>query len=586
METGDLKEGMPTPLADLIDARRAGDTTPISLDRLLPGGAFEDARTALLSTGLASVRDVHGREMVLSASFDDAGNMMDVAAAIPRKGASSVDFLNQIEDFNELTNLSNSDRKDRVALYHRIYKADGTTNNAISKMASLVAPRCTYKVMSLRGQRGRTNEDTKLRASTITNWWIRNVNASAVDAVVTGSRGIQTWIRRGARLAFIEGDHIGRRYWHNAEIPGLGKFDLPMNLQTFSSQYIDPVEGLEFTDIELYYWKPPQKFIQQLQQAVDPNLDKILRKYIPSKVKTELIRTGKHLLDPALLIHIKNQGTDINMFGESLVAPTLPAVRYIRALDALEMTVITNIMARVVIIKVGSDNEKSVYHKAEVTQNRLGVLQRAFQGAGPNATLLWGGPDIDVLEVSAHNALLDLVPRYEMAERRQLMALGVPMVLMIGEGNSGKAAGYASAMAAVSRCKELQDQYKQVIEQICQEILLENGFADVDGVLEWEENILDDREAAADLMLKMFQLGLTTAETTLGTIGLDYGVEVERQEKMVADGYKEEVFGPPKAAMTNNPMGNDPSGSGGRPANSPKKDPRTNKETKTKEPNR
>lgn len=582
----EIISSLPPPLANLIESRQAGDTTPLTLERVLPGEQWESARVQLRDRGVAVVNDGLNGDMFLSASFNESGQMMDVAASIPRKSGSAIDFLNQIEDFNDLQNVSIADRKARVALFHRINKGDGLTNNAINKLASLIAPRCVFKVKSVRGQRGRSNDDVKIRSEFILNWWKDNLNASSADGVITGSKGIQTWIRRGARLAFIEGDHFSRQYWQNVEVPRLGKFSLPINIQTFSSQFIEPILGLEFTDMELYYWRPPARFISQLENATDPNLNKFIKKYIPAKVRSELIKNRKYFLDPSLLMHIKHQGTDIDMFGDSIIGPSLSDIRYKRALDALEMTVITNLMARVVIIKIGSDNPDSVYHKTEVSQTRLGVLQRAMAGAGPNATILWGGPDIDVLEVSAHNALLDLVPRYQIAERRQLMSLGVPTVLMVGEGGDGKATSTAAAQVSVSRLKELQDQYHAAILTLGEQIMLENGFEEFDISLEWEANILDDPESAANLLMKMYQIGLLSAQTTIETIGIDYDSEKERLQGEVDDGIRDTLFGPPPGAVTNNPMGVDPTGTGGRPADSPNKDPRKGKETKSKTPNK
>jgi hypothetical protein len=577
--------GLPETMALAVEQRMAGDTSPLSLERIF--GADRSAEIKELQrNGAAVFRDRTGNEVVVTASFDNSGNVMDVAAAIPRKSGSAVNFLNQIDDFNEVGNLTNADRKTRVALFHRLYAADGVTNNAVSKLSALIAPKGKYKVKAVRGQQGRRGDQAKTRALSIVNWWKDKVNSNSIDAVMTGSRGVQTWVRRGSRLALIEGDHFGRKLWKSVTVPKVGKVDLPMNLQTYSSQYIDPVEGIEITDLELYYWKPPSKFIQQLRKSTDPNLQKYIDGYIPPAVRQELIKKQRYLLDPSLMTHVKNQGTDISQFGESLIGPSLPDIRYKRALDALELTVITNIMARVVIIKIGSDNPESSYHAANVTQSRLGVLQRAFQTTGPNATLLWGGPDINVLEVSAHNALLELVPRYQLAERRQLMALGVPVVLMIGEGSGGKAVSYASALAAVSRCQELQDQYKALLTQIGEEILVENNFSDVEIEWEWEQNILDDPEAAANLLLKMYQLGLTTPESTLEGVGMNYEAELERQQSAVDEGLKGEVFGPPKAALTTNPNGINPDNTSGRPGDSTERDPRTNRETRAREPNR
>jgi hypothetical protein len=399
---------------------------------------------------------------------------------------------------------------------------------------------------------------------------------------------------QGARLQFIEGDHIARHPFVSTNVPGLNKrYDLPMNLQTFSAQHISIPDGLAGSNYEIMYWEPPSEFVQLLQNPRDPNLKKALDKMVPAKVKSELIKNRMFFLDPALLIHIKHRATQIDTFGTSLIEPTLSAIRYKRALDALELTVLTNIMARAVIIKVGSDNEKSVYHKAEVTSARLSLLQRMMRSVGPSATILWGGPDINVVEVSAHEALMDIVPRFKAAERQHLMALGLPAVLMVGEGTDGKAAGFAAALGVAAQLAEVQAQYAQAMRSLAEKIGKENGFEDVDVVWEWHSNLLEDKQAAAEYILKLFDRGLLSPETALEEAGFDYSAEEIRQTDAVAKGYKEEIFGAPLATPVNSPGGSgggEQQGGGGegRPTRneSGDPDPREKKETKKKTPNK
>jgi len=79
------------------------------------------------------------------------------------------------------------------------------------------------------------------------------------------------------------------------------------------------------------------------------------------------------------------------------------------------------------------------------------MLQRLMQTVGPSATILWGGHDIDKVEISAHESILELDGRYKIAERRILMALGVPAVLLLGEGGDGKAVANAASLAMVAQ---------------------------------------------------------------------------------------------------------------------------------------
>jgi hypothetical protein len=583
-------EQIPSPVKQWLTEREAGDTAPRTLDQIFVGAEHESMRENLREKGYAAFRDNDGGEHFVAATFDDAGRVMDMAAAIPRSAGKAYDFLNEVADFRQLLTDGKQQRKDAVALFHKLYRADGTTNNAVNKLAALISPHGSFKVRGVKGQRGKAGDKAATELQTALNWWRDNVNARDEDSVISGDRGLAAFILQGTRLQLIEGDHIARHLWPKkaVQVPQINKpFTLPMNLQSMSVQHVEIPEGLQGTNTEIMYWRPPASYIAILRNTIDPNLKKYLDKAVPAKVRTELFTKQRFFLDPSLLIHIKHRATPVDVFGVSLVEPTLSEIRYKRALDALELTVVTNLMARAVIIKVGSDNENSVYHRQEVSASRLGLLQRMMRNVGPNPTILWAGPDISVVEVSAHDALLDIVPRYAMAERRHLMALGLPAVLMIGEGGDGKAAGFAAAMGVAAQLSEIQYQYAQAFKSLAERIALENGYEEVDVVWEWHDNLLEDKQAAADLILKLFDRGLVSPETALEETGFDYGAEETRQADAVALGYKDAPFGIPLSAATNNPggVGSDTSGGGGqgRPPQSTttNTDPRKMKEKKT-----
>lgn len=564
----------------------AGRTTPAPVEDILPGDSWESVRTQLMSKGVASYRTTDGDERVMAADVRD-GKVFSMAAAIPRGTGKATDFLNTVSDFQDLLTATTDNRKEAIALFHKIARADGISNNAINKMAALVAPEGKFKVRSVNGETADAGNAEVAKLETLLNWWKDNVNARSLEAVITGDRGITSFISQGTRLQLIEGDHIARHVWSKITVPPLGEaYSLPMNLQTFSAGHIEIPAGLEGTNHELLYWVPPKAFIKLLEQPEDKNLKKALEKVLTRKVITELVKTGRYFLDPALLIHIKHRATQIDTFGQSLLEPTLNDIRYKRALDALELTVIMNLMARMVIIKLGSDDKDSIYHAQEVTNRRLGLLQRIMSQVGPSATILWPGPDIQVIEVSAHDSLPELESRYRLAERRQLMSLGLPAVLMIGEGTDGKATAFATALTVAAQLSETQYQYEQTQRSIGERIAMDNGFEGMEVTWEWIENKLADKREAAELIVKLFSMGLLSTETSLDELGYDYQAEELRQKEDVSKGYKSAPFEAPPSAR-NNPAAANPTGDGGddggRPTQKedPKQDPRTNRETKS-----
>jgi hypothetical protein len=452
----------------------------------------------------------------------------------------------------------------------------------VHNSAALVATKGSFKVRRVKGKQGQSKDKRAQEFHALLRYWSENVNANGKEAVKTGDRGITQWVGSGVRQSLIEGDHISRKVWTTVDVPHLGKMDLPMNLQSFSAAHIEIPEGLEGLPVELMYWVPPQKLIDLMEDPKDKNVKEYLDKLIGKDVIAELKKNKKYLLTPQLLLHIKHRSLGFRNFGSSMIAPAMADVRYKRALDALELVTIENLINRLVIVKVGSDDPKSVYHQQAVSASRLNLLQRMFRRIGPSATILWAGPDIDVVEVGAHNSILDLDGRYSIAERRIRSSLGVPAALLTGEGTDGKAAGWAAALGLAAQLGELQESYRQALRGIAEEIAEENGFEDVDVTFEFHNDLLMDKQAAAEIIMKAFGNSLITIQTALEALGFSFEAEEVRMLEEVENGYRDEAFGPPKHRATINPNG-DGGEDGGRPTK--KEKPNQDDEKEDRSPN-
>lgn len=560
-------------------ARRDGRAPlPMQLEQMLRG---EDASiiSQLRENGVARWMDKSGNEQYVAAQVNTAGQVMHMAAAIPRDAGRSENYLRQVKDFTE-TQMS---REDRVKLYHLVYENEGIVNNAINKMASLMATDGDFKIRRVKGVRGKGGDKRAEEFRTLMDWWKENVNARALDAVMSGARGVNSFIAQGTRLGLIEGSCIARTIWKKVKVPTLGgqAFNLPMNIQMFSSQYIKIPEEL-LGIAELMYWAPPATTIKMLTEPKDKNAAKIIKQLMDSKVLSELKANKQYLLDPALLIHIKNRGLSINGFGASMIQPALSDIAYKRALQALDIVTIENLINRLVIVKVGDSNKDSLYHAPELANERLLLLQRMFQKVGPSATILWAGPDIDVVEIGAHGKILEMDERYRIAESRIRSALGVPSALLTGDSPDGKSSGLAATAGIAAVMAETQGEFGNTLTQIMERIAVANNYEDVDGVWEFAGDFLADKELNANIAIKYYQGGLYSTRTALEEVGQNFEAEETRQAEDVARGYKDEPFGPPKSVLTTNPAGSAGGGGGdGRPTDTTEPDPRKNKEKKS-----
>lgn len=532
---------------------------PFSVAKLRTAFGDQDYNS-LIAGNITEVRTRSGDTGYLGVSLDSSGQrVMAVAAAVKRQPGKSMDLLDQVKDFATITD--NSSRDQMLRLVNTIYASEGMVNTAIQKSASLIATEGSFKVLSIRGTKGKSAEKAEAELLNLLEWWVDNVNSKSDDSIVTGDRGISSFISQGARSALIEGDHIGRQVWSTTEVPSLKKrYNLPMNLQTIPVAEVEVPTELEDFNLELVYWKPPRTVIQTLQNPRDENLKEYIEKYMEPEVLNALQTDGQYLLDPSLLFHVRHRGRAVGFWGESMIVPAMTEVAYKRSLQALDIVTIENLINRLVIIMVGSDDPNSIYHSAEVSAERLALMQRLMSTIGPAATVIWPGPDIKVAEIGAHDGILDTDERYKQVESRIRNALGVPAALLSGESSSGKAAGWAATIGLAAQLRELQLQYKNMLITIGQRIALENNFKDVTVTWEFHQDLLTDKEANAAMALKEYAAGLISAETALEEMGMDYQTELPRMLAEVAEGWRERPFQPPPITPSQMQQDVDPQG--------------------------
>lgn len=577
-------------ITSVIDAKENGQELPTStVDELFTGNAFNSIREQLKSEGVASYRNQQGDEQYVLVDQNDDGRVTAVAAAIPRRPGRAEEFLKNVADFT----ASTTTRADRIALFRTIAKSEGIINNAIQKCSALVATEGTFKVRYVKGQKGKGGDKKAEEFKALLQFWTENLNNRPLDAVVTGARGIEALISQGTRQTLIEGDQISRMQWQKVAVPNLKgkKFSLPINIQSLPGDQIASIDEIEGLGLELFYWVPPRAFVETLKAPKDKNVKPYLDKLISSEVKSALLKDGRYLLDPSLLIHVKNRGTGTETFGESIIESAMTDIAYKRALQALDIVTIENLINRLVIVKVGSDDYQSVYHKQEVTNRRVVRLQELMRRIGPSALIIWAGPDIAVEQVGAHDQVLAMEGRYDQAQSRIREAIGVPSSLLVGEGKDGKAAGISAHVGIAAQLAEIQKQWKWILTTIAERIAEENGYEDVNVVWQFTHSLLADKTENAALFLQGYQGGVVPNEIMVEEMGMSYEAVEAMMAEDVAKGYRNEPFGPPKAAQTTNPAGTGDGGGGnGRPPKKTKptqpKDPRTDKETKSPEPNK
>jgi hypothetical protein len=552
----------------------------MTLDDLFTGADNEGLRNSIRKDGVGMFQRPDGRNQYIGVDVDEGGHVLAVAAAIPRNPGRAEDFLQQVSDF---ATDSTTSRKDLLALYNRIYASEGLVNNAVNKCASLVATSGSFKVRRVAGKPGKSGDSRAQELSLLLQFWAENVNADGESGVITGAQGIQDFILQGVRQALIEGDHVARQNWVKAKVPQLGgkAYSLPMNLESFGGAEIEIPEETAGTSIELIYWIPPSKLLDVIKgSGKDKNLKPLVDKLIPKDVQAELKKNGKYMLDPQLTMHIKHRGVQNQPYGESFVSATMASVAYKRSLFALELVTIENLVNRMLVFKIGSDNPDSKYHALEVAQKRVVMLQNLLRRVGPSATIVWAGPDLEIEDAGAHGQVMAIDDRLNLVHGMIRQDLGVPSALLTGEGNDGKSSGIAATSGVAAQLLEIQNRYVRAMCTMGKRIAFENGFGDVDIIWEFSQNILSSKADTVAVFQKGYAEGSVSTRTLIiDGYNLDYEAEEGRQLEDVQKGYKDDPFGPPKAIMTVQMAGSMATGGGRPPAEPGQTDPRAGKET-------
>jgi hypothetical protein len=442
-------------------------------------------------------------------------------AAVSRDPGRADDFLDLIADFQ----ASNKTQANKVSQYWQHYANAGVVNNAVNKVASILSGSGSFKVrQAKKGKKQKVVDEL----GQILYHWQRLINADAKDGVVTGAQGLKAINHQAVRYALVEGSWIGRTVWGTIDLSdfGLGQFDAPTQIQSISTANIEILRESIGTGMELYFWVPDNALIQLIRNPTKETRQ-LLKRFVPNDVQRQLKNDGKALLDPALMVHVKNRGVDNQAFGESFIHPALQALAYHQAIMRLDTVSMQNLINRLTIVMVGAD--EGPYARPEVSETRMGLMNQFFEDPGPNMTIVWAGNDVEVVDVGAHSSVLALEDRFRLADAQIKAALGIPDALLTGTTNDGKAAGWAATIGAAAQLEELANQFANAWTEMGNRIAFENGYTNVDLVYEFDRSLLVDRAEEQTQIRNNYVVGGASIYRWLKVQGVDPEAEFQRK---------------------------------------------------------
>lgn len=251
---------------------------------------------------------------------------------------------------------------------------------------------------------------------------------------------------------------------------------------------------------------------------------------------------------PNGIIYVRRNGKPA-WSGNSFIEPIVSDLAYKRALQALDFVTIESMVNRLMIVKVGSDDPQSEYHNLEFAQKRLMALKNLFSNVDPTMTMLWAGPDIDVIDVGVHGKVAELDGRYETIHKRMMTSIGVPEALLTGNAAGQVWAGYEGYRETL---RAMQHSFAQHLISVGERIANSNGFEGVEVTFEFDRTLLADQNANANLALKARRDGLYSLRRSVSALGGDY--QTERRNRLIEMGIDpdagevptdDEIFSPP-----------------------------------------
>lgn len=504
----------------------ATQTVPgrMMLDELFAGDEHKELRKEIIQTGKYAPRHSTKELRIQTRELEDGRHEIMALAALSRDPGKTSDYIGTIADFADLGGKPTTNLTNKVKQYREIYKNEGIINNAVNKSAALIGVGGRYKVRhARRGKSRRALDDLQM----VLDYFTVNVNNAPLSGVVTSERGMKSVIHNGVRHALVEGDWVARQQWTKVQLPTSsgGTVSLPMTLQTISMVNLEPVNELAGLG-ELWYWKPDSSLMNLIVNGSKiKEINEVVKKLVDTKTRDELKKNNRVLLTPALLLHVKHRGFATDPVGESMIEPAKLGIRFSRALTAIDLVSMENVINRLTIVQVGSADPKSPYSKADVAAARASLMQSFFEEISPSMVIVWQGDDVKVTDVGSQQSVLDLNKRYEIADEKIKMALGLPDALLLGNVGNGAGASWASMVGAAAQMQELANSFAAVLTTLGERIAIENGFDGVDLIWEFDASLMADYKETRTQNRADYLAGAVSLHSLISASGRDPNAE-------------------------------------------------------------
>lgn len=404
--------------------------------------------------------------------------------AINQYRKTSTDFLSDLKDFKELSNIYK-----QIEISNKMFLLEDIVSTIVDIFIDLtITP---FQIEGISEQ-----------AKPIFNVWRNNVNK---DPEKYMPFGLDLLVRDMAYEWFISGNIFAWEVWNNVGIltheDEIRPSSVPTILQLLNPRSIR-VDRASFSVGDPRYILSPGLVNSDI--TLDDMISEIkLRDSNNPLFQNVNLQGGTMELPNTFLSHIKRRARHYDIWGIPYLMKVIQAVAYKQKLRLLDKETIEGLVNMITIFKIGSPNKDSIYHK--VSPARLRAFSSLIKNPQASTMMVWPH-DVDVITTGPDGKIMEFSDKYKDANNDIILGMGIPRVLLDGSGSASTA--WIPVIALVERLETVRKKISNYLEHLMMKICIANDFQDCDPKIRWSPTNLRDERTIKNLLLAFYDRGL------------------------------------------------------------------------------
>jgi len=384
-----------------------------------------------------------------------------MAAVLPDNLTDATETLEKIEKLENFEGFSDREYRRLEKLCWDLYYTEGAIFSTINAFAGLTITPIVY-----------VNKEKD-----VLYFWLKDTtlgNSSLSNDITRSS--LRSVLYDGFVSLLLSGNWVVSLLWRDVKF-GESVYRLPLYFYTWDMQRItikNTPGGL------VAFYRPTAEEEEFLRKGLrkDSILNLYPKEYLQMLKKGYDKKNGLVLLDPQTTFIFRNSANPKNSYGAPYILSALRAVAEKQRLQLLDHAIISGLIYRVIIFKIGKLPDDKPYDQAAlaIIKKRAQVFAQLWSSPKvlTNRMLLWGGDDVDVLDISSDGSILQFEGRFNEADDNITLALGIPRVLLDGRSTGTQARDLASFVTLRGRIDYWQSLFNSFLYQLFSQIYAYN----------------------------------------------------------------------------------------------------------------